>query len=241
MKFVGSNWVSVGTAGFSAGQSQYTSLAFSPSGQPYVAYCDHTVSLKATVMKFDGTNWVYIGIQGFSEGEADYTSLAFNPSGQPYVAYTDYVSYNRGASVKKFDGTNWVYVGAMDFSNGSATYTSLAFSPSNGKPYVTYRDYGQTYKVTVMYFNAPVGINELMNAQLSIYPNPTSKSITLNFKSLSGNLTFIEIVDIKGTRMLETETMDSKIVVDVDNYSSGIYIVYVKSVSSNYFVKFCKD
>ena len=66
----------------------YTSLAFSPSGQPYVAYEDYgKFIMKATVMKFDGTNWVNVGNAGFSAGEADYISLAFSPSGQPYVAY----------------------------------------------------------------------------------------------------------------------------------------------------------
>ena len=41
MKFDGTNWVNVGSAGFSAGESEYESLAFSPSGQPYVAYQDY--------------------------------------------------------------------------------------------------------------------------------------------------------------------------------------------------------
>ena len=40
MKFDGTNWVNVGTAGFSAGGADYPSLAFSPSGEPYVAYKD---------------------------------------------------------------------------------------------------------------------------------------------------------------------------------------------------------
>ena len=44
MKFDGTNWVNVGNVGFSAGEADYTSLAFSPSGQPYVAYEDYANS-----------------------------------------------------------------------------------------------------------------------------------------------------------------------------------------------------
>ena len=46
-------WKNVGNAHFSAGEAIYTSLAISPSGQPYVAYFDTGNSGKATVMKFD--------------------------------------------------------------------------------------------------------------------------------------------------------------------------------------------
>jgi hypothetical protein len=33
-------WKDVGNAGFSSAEADYTSIAFSPSGQPYVAYSD---------------------------------------------------------------------------------------------------------------------------------------------------------------------------------------------------------
>ena len=55
-------WQNVGNAGFSAGDAEYTSIAFNPvDGYPYVAFQDWTNSEKETVMRFDGTNWVYVG------------------------------------------------------------------------------------------------------------------------------------------------------------------------------------
>jgi len=45
-------WKNVGNAGFSSGAADYTSLALSPIGQPYVAYSDGGNSWKATVKKF---------------------------------------------------------------------------------------------------------------------------------------------------------------------------------------------
>ena len=42
-------WQNVGSAGFSAGQADYTSMALDSSGTPYVAFQDDTNSDKATV------------------------------------------------------------------------------------------------------------------------------------------------------------------------------------------------
>jgi hypothetical protein len=52
MKFNGTDWVNVGSEGFSQGGAHHTSFAFSPSGEPHVAYRDGANSNKATVMKF---------------------------------------------------------------------------------------------------------------------------------------------------------------------------------------------
>jgi hypothetical protein len=191
-------------------------------------------------MKFDGTNWVYIGNHGFSEGEADYTSLAFSPSGQPYVAYTDYVSYNRGAAVKKFDGTNWVYVGVMDFSNASATYTCLAFSPENGQPYVAYRDNGQTYKATVMYFDAPSGVHELNSSQLSIYPNPATNKITFEFSGATKE-NVVSIVNLEGQELITSKISGTTTTVDVSTLTNGFYFVRLTGDNTVCVGKFIKQ
>jgi len=151
-EFDGTSWVTVGNAGFSAGEAIDISLAFSPSGTPYVAYSDGGNSNKATVKKFNGTSWVVVGSAGFSAGTAYSTSLAFSPSGTPYVAYQD-GNASSDATVKEFNGTSWVTVGSVGFSAGAAFYTSLAFSPS-GTPYVAYQDRGTSNDAaTVMEFN----------------------------------------------------------------------------------------
>jgi hypothetical protein len=152
MKFDGTSWVNVGSAGFSAGIVFDTRLAFSPSGKPYVAYQDFQFyTFEATVMMFTGASWVTLGLACFSAGDVDGISLAFGPSGQPYVAYEDEGNSNK-ATVMKFNGTTWVNVGSAGFSAGEAYYTSLAFSPS-GQPYVAYEDNGNSDKATVMKFN----------------------------------------------------------------------------------------
>jgi hypothetical protein len=55
MKYNGSDWVPVGTPGFSAGKASFTSLAVDSSGSVYVAYQDDVNGNHATVMKFNNT------------------------------------------------------------------------------------------------------------------------------------------------------------------------------------------
>jgi hypothetical protein len=240
MKFDGTNWVNVGNPGFSSSFAYFNSLSFSPEAEPFLAYSDSGYSWKTTVMKFDGTNWINVGNSGFSNGQAKYQSLAFAPSGEPFVAFSDYYDSQK-ATVMKFAGTDWVNVGNPGFSTNSASYTSLAFSPT-GVPYVAYIENFGSGGVNVMkYDSVYVGINELNNSQLSVYPNPTSKSITINFKSQQGSLNYIEIEDLKGIRMLETHTKQRTKVLDVENYPAGIYIVKVKTGGSIWIGKFCKE
>jgi hypothetical protein len=158
MKFDGVNWVYVGNPDFSAGRADYTSIAFSQSGQPYVAYMDWGHFQKATVMKFDGTNWVNVGNVGFSAGTAECISIAFSFSGQLHIAYRDWGNSAK-TTVMKFDGTDWVNVGSPGFSAGMDYYTSLAFNPTDDQPFVAYLDYGASGKATVMKFDGTNWVN----------------------------------------------------------------------------------
>ena len=141
-------WSTVGSAGFSAGHADYTSLSFAPDGTPYVAYTDYSNSYKATVMKYTGSAWTLVGSAGFSAGPADYTSFSFAPDGTPYVAYLDEANSYK-ATVMKYTGSAWTLVGSAGFSAGEADYTSLSFAP-DGTPYVAYRDVAKSSKATVM-------------------------------------------------------------------------------------------
>ena len=238
MKFDGTNWVYVGSEGFSAGMAQSPSLAFNTSGEPYVGYMDEATD-KATVMKFDGTNWVYVGSEGFSAGMAHFTSLAFSPSdGGPYVAYEDMANSYK-ATVMRFNGNNWVNVGNAGFSADTVAFTSLAFNPS-GQPYVAYSDGANSQKATVMkYDSVMVGINELQESMLSIYPNPSTDKITIE---LSGSVkeSYLAIVNTEGQQLLTRQITDPKTQIDISNLPNGVYFVRLtndKSVEVRKFVK----
>ena len=145
-------WHTVGSAGFSADRSEYTSLSFASDGAPFVAYKDDGNGGKATVMKYDGSAWVTVGSAGFSAGAAMYTSLSFAPDGSPFVAYKDGANGGK-ATVMKYNGSAWVTVGSAGFSAGAAMNTSLSFAP-DGSPFVAYEDGGNSSKATVMKYDA---------------------------------------------------------------------------------------
>lgn len=152
----GSQWLPVGSSGFSIGSSAFTSLAFGPNGKPYLAYQDLSNGGKATVITLDaaGSNWEPVGVAGFSAGSVQYTSLKFGADGKPYVAYADQ-SNGEKATVMRMNADNsvWEPVGNTGFSEGGAASTSLAFGP-DGTPYVSYKDSANGRKATVMRLNA---------------------------------------------------------------------------------------
>ena len=135
-------------------------LAFSPSGQPYVAFGNGSTG-EAMVMKFDGSAWVNVGPPNFTPNSTAGLSLAFDPvNGEPYVAFTDFASTGLRTSVMKFDGSNWTFVGSEFFSAAGQTESqSLAFSPADNKPYVAFQDGGWGYNTRVMRFNGTDWVN----------------------------------------------------------------------------------
>ncbi len=156
MKYIGSSWVIVGSAGFSEGIARDQSIAIDQSnGHIYVAYSDAENGNKTTVMKYSGSSWEVVGVVGFS-AMAGYQSLVID-NGTPYVAFEEYY-----AKVMRFNGTAWETVGGMQpASIDQVWYTNLAMY--NNSPYVVYRDIFNGSKTTVVRLGAggtwePLGI-----------------------------------------------------------------------------------
>jgi type IX secretion system substrate protein len=89
IKYNGSSWVPVGSAGFSVSGAVNTSIAIDGTGTPYIAFEDYAKFRKATVMKYNGSSWVNAGSPGFSGGQAYNSSIVMDGKGSPYVVYTD--------------------------------------------------------------------------------------------------------------------------------------------------------
>lgn len=141
MKFDGSNWVLVGSAGFSGFNVIRTSMTFDGSGTPYVAFLN-TTNYFSSVMKFDGTNWTFVGRQDFAAPTYKYTpSIAMGEADTPYVAFTSN-SYPFRSIAMKYNGISWLNVGDNSISAGEAHYTSLAFD-KNKTPYVAYENWSK--------------------------------------------------------------------------------------------------
>lgn len=89
MKFNGTSWVQVGSAGFSAGQVSVTRMAMTTAGSPYVVYRDSANGDKPTVQRFNGTDWELVGSAGFTAGIGYEAVMSLSNRNIPYVAYVD--------------------------------------------------------------------------------------------------------------------------------------------------------
>jgi CARDB/Putative Ig domain len=160
-KYDGTTWVPLGKGVVSVGSAYYPSLAFAPTGTPYVAYEESTTPYYGiTVMKYDGTSWVQVGNRAFATNGSS-ASLVISSDGTPYVAFRDNRGYYPDITVMKYNGTDWVTVGTERFFGNNA---NLYHSYYNGKislvlnsnniPYVAF-DYtnGNTDGAVVMKYD----------------------------------------------------------------------------------------
>ncbi len=150
MKFNGSSWETVGSAGFSSDQVEHTTVAIDGNDTVYVAYdgwSTYSYTYQSTVMRYNGTDWVTVGQPRFSSIDARWTSLAMDSHDIPHVVFAE--KYPGGTTVMKYDDGDWGVVGEAGFSAGSAQYPSIAFDDRD-IPYVGFWDLANGGKATVM-------------------------------------------------------------------------------------------
>ena len=82
--------------------------------------------------------------------------------------------------------------------------------------------------------NEFVGIADLMEFGISIYPNPSNGIFTINFAKVS-NFGKVVITDITGRVIFTSKLQNTKILkVDLSNQVAGIYIINFKSETKNF-------
>jgi hypothetical protein len=126
-------------------------------------------------------------------------------------------------AVELFSGGGTYHVRIVD----DATVTQPAWSSAIWYPAPTSTFYsnGNAFAIR-MNMGANVGINENVSNEVSIYPNPTSD--VLNISTNSNDLSELTIKDITGKIVL-TEEFNTKITINTDRYSKGIYLIDVKN------------
>ncbi len=78
-----------------------------------------------------------------------------------------------------------------------------------------------------------IGIEELANSNISVYPNPVTTTLTIDLSKVSNGTSLIEIVSTEG-KLVFKQTVDSntKLNIDVNEWSKGIYFVKVNGSDS---------
>ena len=105
---------------------------------------------------------------------------------------------------------------------------------------------GGTYTVVVMCdagcsvsetitLGSQVGINELNEVSINVYPNPTTGLVTVEF---DGTFTY-ELTDINGAVITQATATDKEII-SLENVARGVYFVMIKSNDATHTVKLVK-
>lgn len=81
---------------------------------------------------------------------------------------------------------------------------------------------GLTYQTTLNF----LGINELIDGEIKVYPNPTTQFLFFTVKSKI-KITEVQIFDLSGKSISNLKVVDN--VVDLSFLQKGIYLIYIKN------------
>lgn len=145
-KYVGNNWVNVGSNVASTGTTSSHRIAIASDNTPYVFYrgTGTTATTNGVVKKFNGTSWVPVGSSVATTVTKNTTAMALDANNVPYVSYVASVTSSTYTLViKKFDGINWQELGVTNFASQNMSYfetlVPIAFDSQNN-PYIVYQD-----------------------------------------------------------------------------------------------------
>jgi hypothetical protein len=119
----------------------------------------------------------------------------------------------------------------------------LTVSPAG--PYATYTVTGtddngcSSVAVVSMVIEACTGINELLGANLQVYPNPFSSQLNLMLDGATPST--INITDLTGREVASEVTGSGKVTLDLGNLASGFYLVKVKAQGQTSTIKVMKN
>lgn len=91
---------------------------------------------------------------------------------------------------------------------------------------------------TIHVTSRSVGINDYDESAVSVYPNPANTTITIEF---DGQFESLTITNILGQELSKTTINDTKIMLNVSNYESGIYFIQLRNSTGVITKKFVKQ
>lgn len=142
-KFDGTNWVTVGSRGFTPTKVSGVTIAIDGT-VPYVAYTSITDN-KAKVMKFESGSWTDLNSSTLPGSLVTLPSLVVD-AGTPYLAYVDTTSPST-AKVMKYVSGAWTAIGS--FAAGYGPYSSHGLRNYGDTLYLAYLDSDHIDKLTV--------------------------------------------------------------------------------------------
>jgi len=136
-------------------------------------------------------------------------------------------------------GNQWFYNGILLVNDTNQTYFVSPWFPGYYWTQVTLNDCVSDTSNHI--YCSLTGFNNKKKSGLTLYPNPVTTNLIIGITNVYDTIKFIEIYNTGGEKIFETQTDQDRIIVNVENYPTGIYVVKVKTAGSNWIGKFCKD
>lgn len=149
-KFDGTSWVFVGPEFFSRAGFLSTSITTDVYGNPYIT----STADYLQVLKFENNSWGIVGPSNQFIGEyARYTDIEIDRNnGDVVIIYSDVFENDKLKAMKYRNGELWTTIGNADISPGKTNAITLALNDEH-VPYISYCDFVNEYKVTVVKFD----------------------------------------------------------------------------------------
>lgn len=155
MKFDGISWQIVGIPGFTESSTIDPKVAVNPiDNMPYVAYEGYIANLgyMAMVKKFNGEIWETVGDVNLMQPHiSNNICFAISLTGTLFIGYSGGLTGLSKAVIIKYDGNEWETIGE-NFSVGTTFSNQIVLDGNT--PYMSFRDYNNGTKPTVMKYEA---------------------------------------------------------------------------------------
>ena len=141
--------------------------------------------------------------------------------------YPDEIDPLNGAfTILKYNGSKSAGVRSM---NGNAKVVYLGFDPSMLSNEDVRNDIITT---TYDWFMLGVGVNNLNNSSINIYPNPAKDVVNVQFESNNNSKTTVELYSMLGSLVYSQDYTDNNvqtISINTINLKNGVYFISVKN------------
>lgn len=155
-----------------------------------------------------------------------------------YIAFSGNPAFTANGNYARIDGPGvWIEF----VCQSGVVYASQIHYHSVFRDHT--RDYGNYLANTTLTTGTATGIQnaDKLIKDISVYPNPTARYITLSFNENLGNAT-IKIIDVQGKVLSTSYNVEGiKINVDVSAFAKGIYMIKIEDKGKFYSGKFTRE
>ena len=133
--------------------------------------------------------------------------------------------------------------------NGSTTSETISYTAAAGTYYAQVYGYNGANSATVCYTlkvqlgTATKEVNPLVaeNAIVKVYPNPVTNVLNVSLLGVVSKQSILQIVDAKGTVVMEQKVVNNPQAIDVSKLAKGVYMIKANNGGTAITTKFVKE